>query len=221
MNLSKTSGDPGQVEITIVLPCLNEAETLATCIKKAQDALRANDLEGEVIVADNGSTDGSPEIALREGARLIRIADKGYGNALRGGIDAARGLYIIMADADDSYDFADLMPFIERLRGGYDLVVGNRFQGGIRPGAMPLLHRYFGVPVLNFLGRALHGFPPCHDFHCGLRGLSRDAADRMNLCTTGMEFASEMIVKAAANKMRITEIPTRLSPAGRQRRSHL
>lgn len=218
INLNTDNGVP---EVTIVMPCLNEAETLAACIEEAQGALRAYDLKGEIIIADNGSTDGSPEIAVRHGARLIRVAARGYGNALRGGISAARGRYIIMGDADGSYNFADMMKFVERLRGGYDLVVGNRFRGGIKPGAMPALHRYFGVPALSFLGRALHGFPPCRDFHCGLRGLSRVAADRMNLCATGMEFASEMIVKAAANKMRMTEVPTSLSPAGRKRRSHL
>ena len=218
VNLNTKNGAP---EVTIVMPCLNEAETLAACIQEVQGALRANDLEGEIIVADNGSTDGSPEIAVRHGARLIRVPAKGYGNALRGGIDASRGRYIIMGDADGSYGFTDIMKFVERLREGHDLVVGNRFRGGIKPGAMPALHRYFGVPALSFLGRAVHGFPPCSDFHCGLRGLSRVAADRMNLRTTGMEFASEMIVKAAANRMRIIEVPTSLSPAGRKRRSHL
>jgi len=213
--------DKGAPEVSVVMPCLNEAETLAACIKEAQGALRAYNLKGEIIVADNGSTDGSPEIAVHHGARLIRVAASGYGNALRGGIDAARGTYIIMGDADGSYNFADIMRFLEPLREGYDLVVGNRFRGGIKPGAMPALHRYFGVPVLSFFGRALHGFPPCRDFHCGLRGLSRVAANRMSLCSAGMEFASEMIVKAAANKMRIIEVPTSLSPAGRKRRSHL
>jgi glycosyltransferase involved in cell wall biosynthesis len=220
-NIANLNNDNGAPEVSIIMPCLNEADTLAACIKEAQGALRAYNLTGEIIVADNGSTDGSPEIAMHHGARLIRVPSKGYGSALRGGIDAARGRYIIMGDADGSYDFKDIIKFVERLREGYDLVVGNRFRGGIKPGAMPALHRYFGVPTLSFFGRALHGFPPCRDFHCGLRGISRAAAERMNLRASGMEFASEMIVKAAANKMRIIEIPTSLSPAGRKRRSHL
>ncbi len=208
-------------EVSVVLPCLNEAETLGICIRKAQDALRANGVSAEILVADNGSTDGSQEIAGLMGVRIVHVADKGYGNALRGGINAARGQYIIMGDADDSYDFENLMPFVELLREGYDLVMGNRFRGGIRPGAMPLLNRYFGVPALNLAGRLACGSPPCRDFHCGLRGFRRDAAERMNLQTTGMEFASEMIVKATRGRMRITEVPTILSPAGRSRPPHL
>jgi glycosyltransferase involved in cell wall biosynthesis len=213
--------DNGQLEVSVVMPCLNEAETLETCIKKAQGALQGNNVKGEVVVADNGSTDGSQEIAQRAGARLVRIEAKGYGRALRGGIDDARGRYVIMGDADDSYDFTNLMPFIEHLREGYSLVIGNRFRGGIKPGAMPFSHRYFGVPVLSFLGRALYGWPPCRDLHCGLRGVNRNDMLRLNLRTSGMEFASEMIIKAATCKMRIIEIPTMLSPAGRKRRSHL
>jgi glycosyltransferase involved in cell wall biosynthesis len=208
-------------EVTIVIPCLNEAETLGTVIEKAQQALRVSGLTGEIIIVDNGSSDGSDRIAVVLGARLVRVAARGYGNALRDGIDAAHGRYIIMSDADDSYDFSDLMKFVDRLREGYDLVIGNRFRGGIEPAAMPALHRYFGIPILSFLGRALHGFPQCRDFHCGLRGVYRGAAERMNLRATGMEFASEMIVKAAAKRMRITEVPTTLSPAGRKRRPHL
>jgi glycosyltransferase involved in cell wall biosynthesis len=218
LHTTMTTNEP---EVTIVIPCLNEAETIGTVIDKAQEMLRASGVAGEIIVADNGSSDGSARIAVAFGARLIHVAALGYGNALRGGIDAARGCFIIMCDADDSYDFSDLMKFIDQLRDGYDLVVGNRFRGGIEPTAMPVLHRYFGVPILNLLGRVLHGFPPCRDFHCGLRGVNRAAAEKMNLRATGMEFASEMIVKAAANRMRITEIPTTLSPAGRKRRSHL
>jgi glycosyltransferase involved in cell wall biosynthesis len=208
-------------EVSVVLPCLNEAETLGICIRKAQNTLAANGISAEIVVADNGSTDGSQEIALRMNARVVHVENKGYGNALRGGIQAARGRYIIMGDSDDSYDFENLMPFVERLRDGYDLVMGNRFRGGIRPGAMPLLNRYFGVPALNLAGRLACGNPPCGDFHCGLRGFRRDAAERMNLQTTGMEFASEMIVKAARGKMKITEVPTVLSPAGRTRPPHL
>jgi len=209
------------LEVSLVMPCLNEKETLGTCIKKAQVSLKSNGIKGEVIVADNGSTDGSPKIASSFGARVIHVAAKGYGNALRGGIDAAKGRYIIMGDSDDSYDFANVMPFIDCLRDGCDLVVGNRFGGGIRPGAMPLLHRYFGVPALSFLGRLLHGFPPCHDFYCGLRGISSEAARRLHLQTSGMEFASEMIVKAARQKLRILEVPTSLDPTGPKRCSHL
>ncbi len=202
------------------MPCLNEAETLGICIKKAQLYLNQHDLSGEVIVADNGSTDGSVAIAEQMGVRVIHVKAKGYGSALMGGISAARGKYIIMGDADDSYDFTNLTPFVKKLREGYDLVMGNRFKGGIQPGAMPLLHRYLGNPVLTWIGRLL--FPsPCGDFHCGLRGFSRNAIAKLNLRTTGMEFASEMVVKATLHKMRITEVPTTLCPDGRSRRSHL
>lgn len=208
-------------EVSVVMPCLNEAETLQACIRKAQKGLAAHRVPAEILVADNGSTDGSQEIAWRMNVRVVHIERKGYGSALRGGISAARGHYIIMGDSDDSYDFENLMPFIERLRQGYDLVMGNRFRGGIHPGAMPLLNRYLGVPALNLAGRLACGNPPCGDFHCGLRGFRREAAERMNLQTTGMEFASEMIVKAARAKMKITEVPTTLSPAGRTRPPHL
>jgi glycosyltransferase involved in cell wall biosynthesis len=207
-------------EVSIVMPCLNEAETLGICIKKAQLYLNQHDLSGEVIVADNGSTDGSVAIAEQMGVRVIHVKAKGYGSALMGGISAARGKYIIMGDADDSYDFTNLTPFIKKLREGYDLVMGNRFKGGIQPGAMPPLHRYLGNPALTWIGRLL--FPsPCGDFHCGLRGFSRNAIAKLNLRTTGMEFASEMVVKATLHKMRITEVPTTLCPDGRSRRSHL
>jgi len=209
-----------ELELSIVMPCLDEAETLATCIEKASSSLRDNCITGEVIVADNGSTDGSVEIAEGLGARVVHVETKGYGSALLGGIRAARGTYIIMGDADDSYDFTQLMPFVEKLREGYDLVMGNRFKGGIEAGAMPFLHRYLGNPVLTAVGRVL--FPnPCGDFHCGLRGFRKDAALRMDLKTTGMEFASEMVVKATLLGMRVTEVPTTLSPDGRSRRPHL
>lgn len=210
-----------RVELSVVMPCLNEAETLAVCIEKAQRSMREMGVAGEVIIADNGSTDGSQEIARRMGARVVDVAAKGYGNALMGGITAARGEYVIMGDADDSYDFTNLAPFVERLREGYDLVMGNRFRGGIQPGAMPKLHRYLGNPVLTAIARLLFWNPPCKDFHCGLRGFSREAVGRMDLQTTGMEFASEMVVKAALKKMRIIEVPTTLAPDGRSRPPHL
>jgi glycosyltransferase involved in cell wall biosynthesis len=209
------------VELSVVMPCLNEAETLAKCIEKAQRSIRELGLTGEIVVADNGSADGSPEIAARMGARVVHVEAKGYGSALMGGVAAARGCYVIMGDADDSYDFAKLGPFVAKLRDGYDLVMGNRFKGGIKPGAMPPLHRYLGNPVLTGLARLLFWNPPCGDFHCGLRGFSRDAVMRMDLRTTGMEFASEMIVKATLQNMRIAEVPTTLSPDGRSHPPHL
>jgi glycosyltransferase involved in cell wall biosynthesis len=208
------------IEFSIVMPCLNEAETLATCIQKAQRSLAANNVSGEIIIADNGSDDGSQEIAAGLGARVVNIKARGYGNALMGGIAAARGQYVIMGDADDSYDFASLGPFIDKLREGYDLVMGNRFLGGIKAGAMPPLHRYLGNPVLTTLGR-LFFRSPVGDFHCGLRGFSKTAVINLNLQTTGMEFASEMVVKATLNSMRIAEVPTTLSPDGRTRAPHL
>jgi glycosyltransferase involved in cell wall biosynthesis len=211
---------PDAVELTILMPCLNEAETLEVCIRKARGFLESSGVSGEVLIADNGSTDGSQAIAERSGARVVPITEKGYGAALLGGIAGARGRYIIMGDADDSYDFVNLSPFVEKLREGFDLVMGNRFRGGIAPGAMPPLHRYLGNPVLTTIGRVL--FPsPCGDFHCGLRGFSKTAAKRMDLRTTGMEFASEMVVKATLFKMRIAEVPTTLSPDGRSRPPHL
>jgi glycosyl transferase family 2 len=207
-------------EVSIVMPCLNEAETLAACIDKARRALDAADIRGEIIVADNGSTDGSQALAAKLGARVIHVSAQGYGNALMGGINAARGQYVIMGDADDSYDFSDLTPFVERLRAGDDLVMGNRFQGGIKGGAMPASHRYVGNPVLTAIGR-LFFQSPCGDFHCGLRGFNKAAVLTLDLRTTGMEFASEMVVKATLHKLRITEVPTTLSPAGRSRPPHL
>ncbi|BAQ64425.1 glycosyltransferase family 2 protein [Geminocystis sp. NIES-3709] len=202
------------------MPCLNEAETLATCIKKAQWYLQEYQVKGEVVIADNGSTDKSQEIALEMGARLVKVKEKGYGSALMGGIIAAKGEYIIMADADDSYDFTGLNPFLEKLRGGYDLVMGNRFKGGIKEGAMPFLHKYLGNPVLTRLGK-LFFKSPCNDFHCGLRGFRKQAILNLNLRTTGMEFASEMVVKSTLNGLKITEVPTTLSPDGRSRKPHL
>ena len=202
------------IEVSIIMPCLNEAETLETCIKKAQWFIAENDLAGEVIIADNGSNDGSQEIANKLNARVVNVPAKGYGSALKGGIEAARGQYIIMGDADDSYDFSNLNPFVKKLRNGYDLVMGNRFKGGIESGAMPPLHRYLGNPVLTSIGKLLFN-SPCNDFHCGLRGFRKDAISSLELQTTGMEFASEMVVKATLHKMQITEVPTTLSPDGR------
>jgi len=207
-------------ELSILMPCLNEAETLATCIKKAQKALESLNVQGEVVIADNGSTDGSPEIASSLGARVVHVAEKGYGSALLGGIKAARGKYIIMGDADDSYDFTNLGPFLEKLRAGYELVMGNRFKGGIAPHAMPPLHKYLGNPVLTGIGR-LFFRSPCGDFHCGLRGFSKAAIQGLDLRMTGMEFASETVVKASLHGLRIAEVPTTLSVDGRNRPPHL
>jgi glycosyltransferase involved in cell wall biosynthesis len=202
------------------MPCLNEAETLRTCISKAQAALHVHNVRGEIIVADNGSTDGSQQIALQCGARVVEVKEKGYGNALQGGIAAALGKYVIMGDADDSYDFLQIPDFLAELRNGSDLVMGNRFRGGIADGAMPFLHRYLGNPVLTGLGRLFYK-APCGDFQCGLRAFSKDAYSRMALFTTGMEFASEMVVKASIMKMHISEVPTILSVDGRSRPPHL
>jgi glycosyltransferase involved in cell wall biosynthesis len=217
---TRDDAEASSLELSVVMPCLNEAETLGVCIEKARAALDAHGIAGEILVADNGSTDGSQEIAARMGARVVAVATKGYGAALLGGINAARGRFIIMGDADDSYDFTNLLPFVERLRDGYELVMGNRFQGGIAEGAMPPLHRYLGNPVLTGIGR-LFFRSPCSDFHCGLRGFSKEAVLRLDLHTTGMEFASEMVVKATLHKLRMTEVPTTLSPDGRSRAPHL
>ena len=208
------------LELSVVMPCLNEARTVETCVRKALEAMAKLGVTGEVIVADNGSTDGSDEIAGRSGARVVHVERRGYGSAILGGIAAARGEYVIMGDADESYDFGAIGVFVEKLREGYDLVMGNRFRGGVLPGAMPPLHRYLGNPVLSGLGR-LFFHAPCDDFHCGLRGFRRDAAARMDLRTTGMEFASEMVVKATLLGMRIAEVPTTLAPDGRDRPPHL
>jgi glycosyltransferase involved in cell wall biosynthesis len=212
--------EPSGCEVSIIMPCLNEASTLAVCIKKAHAFLKSYDIHGEIIVADNGSTDGSQTIATDHGARVVRVPERGYGAALNGGIYAAQGKYLIMGDADDSYDFTALAPFVEKLREGYDLVMGNRFKGGIKPGAMPRLNRYLGNPVLTGLGR-LFFRSPVGDFHCGLRGFNKEAIQRLDLQTTGMEFASEMVVKATLHKLRIAEVPTTLSPDGRDRPPHL
>lgn len=213
-------GRDAALELSIVMPCLNEAETLAICIKKASGFLEAQGIAGEVIVADNGSTDGSQQIANALGARIVHVADRGYGAALIGGIEAARGRFVAMGDADDSYDFAGLMPFVDQLRAGADLVMGNRFRGGIAPGAMPPLHRFLGNPVLSFLGRTFFG-TPIGDFHCGLRAFRRDRIQALGLGAPGMEFASEMVVKAAIERLDVREVPTTLAPDGRSRPPHL
>jgi hypothetical protein len=213
-------GELSSLELTILMPCLNEAETVAICVTKARAFLQRTGIDGEVLVADNGSADGSAEIAREAGARVVRIGRKGYGSALLGGILAARGTFVIMADADDSYDFSQLDPFVESLRAGNSLVVGHRFRGGIRPGAMPALHRYLGNPVLSFAGRLFFS-SRIGDFHCGLRGVDRSAVLKLGLSASGMEFASEMIVKATLAGWRIAEVPTVLSPAGRSRPPHL
>ena len=208
------------VELTILMPCLNEAETLAICIRKAQKFLKDSGVSGEVLISDNGSTDGSQAIAVAEGARVEPVPIRGYGAAIQGGIRAARGRFVIMGDADDSYDFSALMPFVEGLRAGADVVMGNRFRGNIAPGAMPFLHRYLGNPVLSFLGRLFFKLK-AGDFHCGLRGFRRDRVLELDCNTTGMEFASEMLVKASLAQFKIAEVPTTLKPDGRSRPPHL
>jgi len=208
------------VELSIVMPCLNEAETLETCIRKAQGYLRRSGVSGEIVIGDNGSTDGSQQIASELGARVIPIPTRGYGAALRGAIDAAQGRYCIMADSDDSYDFEHLDDFLGKLRAGYDVVMGNRFKGAIQPGAMPWKNRYIGNPSLTFIGKLFFN-PGVGDFHCGLRGFSKAAFQSMDLRTTGMEFASEMVIKAKIKKLKMTEVPTTLSPDGRSRPPHL
>ena len=208
------------MELTILMPCLNEAETVAACVAEARDYLRRSGIVGEVVVADNGSTDGSQALASGSGARVVAVAARGYGSALIGGIQAAKGRYVIMGDADSSYDFAHLDSFVERLRLGDKLVMGDRFAGGIVAGAMPPLHRYLGNPVLSFIGRLL--FPSqIRDFHCGLRGFERAAILRLDLSSPGMEFASEMAVKATLAGLPIANVPTVLSPDGRSRPPHL
>ncbi len=209
-----------ELELTILMPCLDEAATLAICIGKARGYLARSGVAGEVVIADNGSTDGSQAIAEAAGARVIPVAARGYGSALQGGIRAARGRYVIMGDADDSYDFSALDGFVAKLREGYTLVVGNRFRGGIRPGAMPFLNRYLGKPVLSFIGALLFKTPVA-DFHCGLRGFDRRAILDLGLVMPGMEFASEMVVKAAMRGLRTAEVPIVLHPDGRGRPPHL
>ena len=212
---------PGRsLELSIVLPCLNEERTVGNCVATARGFLHKHKIRGEIIVADNGSTDRSNKIAAAAGARIVSIPDRGYGNALQGGIRAARGVYIIMSDADASYNLSELMPFVEKLRQGYDLVMGNRFLGGISRGAMPWHHRYIGNPLLSRIGR-LFFRTPVRDFHCGLRGFTKQAAMKMNLRSAGMELASEIVIKASLLEMKVCEIPTTLGPDGRDRPPHL
>jgi glycosyltransferase involved in cell wall biosynthesis len=210
----------GEIELSILLPCLNEAETLAVCICKARASLAKLGIVGEIIVADNGSSDGSQAIARAEGAIVVDVPRRGYGAALAGGIAAARGEFVLMADADDSYGLDDLGQFVAQLRAGSDLVMGNRFAGGLEPGAMPFLHRYLGNPVLSRLGRLFFHIP-IGDFHCGMRAFRRDAIRALEMRTEGMEFASEMVVRASLAKLNITEVPTVLRKDGRTRAPHL
>jgi hypothetical protein len=217
---SKPREDAGAIEVSVVMPCLNEARTVGRCVAKATQAFREMGVRGEVVVADNGSSDGSPGVARAQGARVVSVERKGYGSALQEGIAAARGSFIIMGDADDSYDFSHLQPFVDRLHQGDDLVMGNRFQGGIKPGAMPWLHQYIGNPLLTgILNLFFHS--PIHDAHCGLRAFRKDSYQRLELRTTGMEFASEMVVKACLNRQKISEVPIVLYPDGRDRPPHL
>ena len=207
-------------EVSFVLPCLNEARTIVACIREIQACIAEHGLAAEIVVADNGSSDGSAELAAAAGARVVRAAERGYGAALSAGFDAARGKYLVMGDADLSYDFRDAAPLLAKLRDGAELAMGSRFAGRIEPGAMPFLHRYLGNPVLSFLGRRIFRVP-VHDFHCGLRALTKDAYQAMGLRTTGMEFASEIVVKAAVRKLRIAEVPVTLRPDARGRPPHL
>ena len=202
------------------MPCLNEAETIANCINKANTFLKKNKISGEIIIGDNGSVDGSQQIAINLGATVVDVIEKGYGSATSGAISRAKGKYIITADTDDSHDLEYLMPFLEKLREGYDMVMGNRFKGKKIPGAMPFLHRYVGNPILTGIGN-LFFKTNIGDFHCGLRGFTKSAFDKMDLQTTGMEFASEIVVKASLNNLSITEVPTTVYPAGRSRKPHL
>jgi glycosyltransferase involved in cell wall biosynthesis len=220
MDISNHRNPEEDIEITILMPCLNEAESLGICIQKASRFLLDNHVHGEIVIADNGSQDGSISIAEQMGARVVNVPQKGYGAALLRGIYASRGKFVIMGDSDDSYDFTALMPFLEKLREGYDLVMGNRFKGGIKPGAMPPLHQYFGNPVLSNIGR-LFFKSEIGDFHCGLRGFRKEAVEAMHLQTSGMEFASEMVIKATIFRMKIAEVPTVLYPDSRNRSPHL
>lgn len=220
MKVPPAATDEGAIELTVLMPCLNESRTLASCIDKAQSFMQQAGIVGEVLIADNGSTDDSVKVALAHGAKVLHVRQRGYGAALSAGIRSARGRFVVMGDSDESYDFARLQGFVDALRAGNQLVMGNRFAGGIAPGAMPPLHRYLGNPVLSFVGR-LFFRSPVRDFHCGLRGFDRNAILALQLNSTGMEFASEMVVKATLGGLRITEVPTTLSPDGRDRPPHL
>ena len=212
--------DPGRPELSIAIPCLNEAETIAACVASAVRCLRENHIEGEVVVGDNGSTDGSQELARRAGARVVPVPRRGYGSALMGAIEASRGTYVVMGDSDGSHDFAEAVTLLHKLREGYDLVMGNRFRGGIMPGAMSWKNRWVGNPVLTGIGRLVYRAPVA-DFHCGLRGFTRSAYDALRLRTTGMEFASEMVIKATVARLRIAEVPITMHKDGRSRPPHL
>lgn len=217
---TKRSVTVNDMELTILMPCLNEAETLAVCIRKAKTFLAENGIDGEVLISDNGSTDGSAKIAEQEGARVVSEPVQGYGSALIKGCEEAKGRYVIMGDCDDSYDLLSIMPFLEKLREGNDLVIGNRFAGGIEKGAMPWSHRYIGNPFLSFVGRRrFHS--KVRDFHCGLRGYDREKILSLGLKTTGMEYASEMIVRSELAGLKVTEVPTTLKKDGRSRPPHL
>jgi hypothetical protein len=222
--MTEAAGSPDRgIELTILMPCLNEAETLATCVRKARLGLERAGVQGEVLISDNGSTDGSVAIAEKLGARVVHVKEKGYGSALRGGIEAARGKWVIMGDADGSYDFSRIEGFVQKLREGYDLVMGCRLPRGggtILPGAMPWKNRWIGNPILSLIGRVFFNCP-ARDFHCGLRGFSREAYGILELKTTGMEFASEMVIKATLRSLRIAEVPITLHPDGRARSPHL
>lgn len=207
-------------ELTVLIPCLNEAVTIGTVIRKAKKCIEENNLNAEILIADNGSTDGSQELARAEGVRVVDVPQRGYGAALIGGTKAAEGEYCIMGDADDSYDFSNLMPYVEKLREGYDLVMGNRFKGGIEEGAMPFLHRYLGTPVLSFIGRILYG-NKIGDYNCGMRGYNTERFIDLNLQSPGMEYASEMIIQASLHGYSISEVPTTLSKDGRDREPYL
>lgn len=218
-----TRGEPSKplrLELSVVMPCLNEHETIGVCIRKAKQFIEKQGIQGEIVIGDNGSTDGSQDLARELGARVIDVKERGYGAALQGAIEGSHGRYVIMGDSDDSYDFAKLMPFVEKLREGYDLVMGNRFLGCIKPGAMPWKNRCIGNPILTGIGK-LFFRSKCSDFHCGLRGFCKDAYLRMALQTKGMEFASEMVIKATLLNMKMVEVPITLSPDGRSRHPHL
>lgn len=208
------------LELTVLMPCLNEERTVGRCVGAAGRFLEAAGISGEIVIADNGSSDGSVQAAVAAGARVVHAGTPGYGAALMAGVRAAQGRFVIMGDADDSYDFSRLEQYVERLRAGADLVMGNRFMGGVAAGAMPALHRYLGNPVLSFIGRLFFRVD-IGDFHCGLRGFSRDSILRLGLVSPGMEFASEMVAKAALAGIKIEEVPTTLRPDGRDRRPHL
>jgi len=218
--MTPSQDQPLAVEITVAIPCLNEAATIATCVGKALDSMRRLGVKGEVVVADNGSTDGSQELAQASGARVIAVARKGYGSALAAAVSAAHGTFVIMGDGDDSYDFSRLDPFVEELRQGADLVVGNRFTGGIERGAMPWLHKYVGNPLLTLIAKRMFR-SPAGDIYCGLRGFRKAAIESLDLRSTGMEYAIEMVVKSALYRLRVVEVPTTLSPDGRGREPHL